>query len=101
MNVEKLEKPVVRLSRPIPMENVRFQFELPPQRAKEIDELMKDCGVETKKELFNNALSLLKWAIRETKKGNVIASVDEENGNYRELQMPIFETVRPHRERVA
>jgi hypothetical protein len=82
------------------METVRFQFELPAQRAKEIEELMKDCGVETKKELFNTALSLLTWAIREVKRGHTIASVDEENSKYRELRMPIFDAVQKER-RVA
>ncbi len=72
------------------MENVRIQFELAPEKAAEIEELMKETGVQTKKELFNNALTLLKWAIRETKRGNSIASVDEAHGKYRELQMPIL-----------
>jgi hypothetical protein len=80
------------------MDNVRFQFELPAARAKEIEELMRECGVETKKDFINNALSLLKWAIRETKRGNSIASVDEKNGKYREINMPILSAVAPPEE---
>lgn len=74
------------------MEIVRIQFELPKDKADEIEKLMQDAGVPTKKELFNNALTLLKWALRETKRGNSIASIDEKHGKYRELQMPIFST---------
>jgi hypothetical protein len=80
------------------MENVRFQFELPLQKARELEELMRECGVETKKDFINNALSLLKWAVRETKRGNAIASVDEKHGKYRELHMPILSAVAPKEE---
>jgi hypothetical protein len=72
------------------MELVRIQLELPKDKAEEIEGLMKETGVQTKKELFNSALTLLKWAVRETKRGNSIASVDEAHGKYRELQMPIL-----------
>jgi hypothetical protein len=72
------------------MEIVRIQFELPKDKADELEGLMKETGVLTKKELFNNALTLLKWAIRETKRGNSIASVDETHGKYHELHMPIL-----------
>jgi hypothetical protein len=72
------------------MEIVRIQFELPKNKADELDRLMKETGVQTKKELFNNALTLLKWAVRETGHGNSIASIDEAHGKYRELQMPIL-----------
>ncbi len=72
------------------MKIVRIQFEMPEDKAKELDVLLKEYGVSTKKELFNNALTLLKWAIKETRSGRYIASVDEKSGKYRELQMPIL-----------
>lgn len=72
------------------MDIVRIQFELPKDKADELENLMKETGILTKKELFNNALTLLKWAVRETRRGNSIASVDEKHGKYRELQMPIL-----------
>ena len=75
------------------MEIVRFQFELEKSKAAELDALMKETGVTTKKELINNALTLLKWAVKETKRGHSIASIDEENSRYRELQMPILSSL--------
>lgn len=72
------------------MKLVRIQLELPEDKAEEIEGLMKETGVQTKKELFNSALTLLKWAVRETKRGNSIASVDEAHGKYREFQMSIL-----------
>ena len=77
------------------MDTVRIQFELSPEKAAELEELIKETGVQSKRELFNNALTLLKWAVRETRRGNSIASVDEEHGKYRELQMPILEPKKP------
>ena len=72
------------------MKIARIQFEMPEDKARELDVLMQETGVQSKKELFNNALTLLKWAIKETRNGNSIAAVDEKHGKYRELQMPIL-----------
>ena len=77
------------------METVRVQFELPPERLKEVEALMLECGVTTKKEIFNNALTLLKWAVKQVKAGNTVASVDDKQGRYRELTMPIFSNIQP------
>jgi hypothetical protein len=73
------------------MNTVRVQFELSPQKLKEIESLMRECGIETKKEFFNNAITLFKWALTQAKNGNVIASVDEAHQKYRELHMPVFD----------
>lgn len=72
---------------------VKFQFELTEDRLKEIEALMRESGVATKKEFINNALTLLMWAIEESKSGNMIAAVDEENKNVRVLLMPILRAV--------
>ena len=73
--------------------SVRLQIELPEERVRELEALMKECDIATKKDLFNNALTLLEWAVRESEKGRIVASVDEENQRYRELQMPAFSAV--------
>ena len=49
------------------MKNVRMQFDLPEDRLDELDSLMKKCGISTKKELFNYALTMLEWAVDESK----------------------------------
>ena len=74
------------------MSNVRIQIDLAEDRVRELEEVMRLCGFATKKELFNNALTLLEWAVREVRGGNNIASVNESEKRYRELQMPIFST---------
>lgn len=70
--------------------DTRFQVELSPAVVSEIESLMKDCEMGTKKELFNNSLTLLQWAVGQVKKGNIIASIDEENERINELTMPVL-----------
>lgn len=72
----------------------RFQLEIPESRLKELEVLMAEAGISTKKELVNNALTLLEWAIGEKKAGYSIASVDNEKEKYRELVMPILERIK-------
>jgi len=69
---------------------VRIQFEITRKKFAEIERVMRDCEIETRRDYFNNAITLLKWAVDESKKGHTIATVDEKNGKFRELQMPIL-----------
>ena len=69
---------------------VKIQFELPSDKVKEIDALMKMTGTNTRKEYFNNALTLLEWAIEERYKGNTIAAIDDKYQKVKELVMPIL-----------
>lgn len=77
---------------------VRIQFELPEEKVKELEELMRVAGITTRKDLFNNALTLLEWAVQERKAGRSIASVDEHNKRYKELVMPALMAVAPTKE---
>jgi metal-responsive CopG/Arc/MetJ family transcriptional regulator len=70
---------------------VRIQLDMPDDRVKELDALMEQTGVSTRKELFNNALTLFEWAVREKRLGHVIASVDEGAKKMKELVMPSLE----------
>lgn len=72
----------------------RIQFEMSEEKVKELEALMEEGGVRTKKDLFNNALTLLEWSLRERKAGRIIASVDEKEKRYKEIEMPILSAVR-------
>lgn len=74
-------------------DKVRIQFDLPKKKVNDLDRLMKEGGIETRRELFNNALSLLEWAIKQRKGGRTIASINENENTYRELDMPILGNV--------
>lgn len=68
----------------------RIQFELTKRSVEEIEELMEITEVTTRKDIFNYALTLLEWAIKEKQRGRIIASVDEKKNKYKELSMPIL-----------
>ena len=70
---------------------IRVQFEMSVEMDRELKNLMKKAGVRTKKDLFNNALTLLNWAIEERQQGCIIASIDEKKMNYKEVIMPVLQ----------
>ena len=72
---------------------VRIQLDIPDDRVKELDTLMEETGAATRKELFNNALTLFEWAVKEKALGRMIASVDDDEKKLKELLMPPLEVV--------
>jgi metal-responsive CopG/Arc/MetJ family transcriptional regulator len=74
---------------------IRIQLDLPEEQVKELDELMKETKVATRKDLFNNALTLFQWAVKAKRAGRIVASVDEGTGTAKELVMPALENVPP------
>ena len=56
---------------------MRIQLELPAEDVRELKALMTEANIDTYKDLFSNALTLLHWGVREVKSGRIIASVDE------------------------
>ena len=83
----------------MPTKTVRIQFEIPEDRLEGLDELMEKAGMRTRTEMFNNATTLLRWAIRQREEGRAVASVDHENKTVREIEMPIFSNVKVKGER--
>ena len=80
---------------------MKIQLDLDEKGAKTVERLKEQTGVKTHKDLFNNAITLLDWAINQRQKGRIVASLDEEQENYRELQMPVLEYAASHREQSA
>ncbi|CAM2007544.1 hypothetical protein [Acanthopleuribacter pedis] len=76
---------------------IRIQYEISETNLKRIEELMKITGAETRKELFNNALTILGWAARNSQKGLAIGAINEENNTFRELQTPALEHAAAYR----
>lgn len=77
------------------MKKVRVQFEIPEKNLKKIEALMEEAGIQTKRELFNEALSLYAWAAKVKKDGRIVASVDEEQGQYNEVTLPSLDALTP------
>ena len=72
---------------------MRLNFEFPGERVKELKQLQSETGTENMKDLVNNAFTLLEWAVKETKDGNEIAAVNEEDETYRVLVLPLLQRV--------
>jgi metal-responsive CopG/Arc/MetJ family transcriptional regulator len=71
----------------------RIQFELPEEKVSELERLMDESGIKTRKDLLNNALMLLEMAIKERKEGRTLVSVDEKKNRYKEVLMPILSSI--------
>lgn len=71
------------------MGSVRFQMDMDQAQMVELENLMKLCGIGTKKELFNTALTLLAWTVGEWQANRIIVSLDEKSKTRRELDMPM------------
>jgi hypothetical protein len=72
---------------------IRIQLELPEEQVQSLDKLMETINLRTRKDLFNNALTLLEWAVKEKSAGRTIASIDDESKRIKELLMPVLESV--------
>lgn len=67
---------------------MNLQFEISDQEIEKLDEMLKETGLDSYKDLFNNSLSLFYWAAEQVKNNKVIAAVDEGAQKYTEVQMP-------------
>ncbi|ELB1485196.1 TPA: hypothetical protein NGU80_004753 [Vibrio parahaemolyticus] len=76
------------------MKNVRMQFDFSEDRVKELEAMMDKCGISTRKELFNNALTILEWALEESERGHEVAAIDRDAKQFYALRMPILSEVR-------
>ena len=72
---------------------VTLKFELPKETIGELEQLMSRAGLEDKKDLLNNALTLLEWAITEREGGRTIASLDIKKKHAKLLVMPILSAI--------
>ena len=72
----------------------KLQVELNMEQLAGLNELQDAGGLRTKKELLDNALTLLKWAVRQKRQGHLIISMNPETGAVRELEVPYLERVR-------
>jgi len=71
-------------------QKTRVQVELNPRDVARMNWLMMACSIESRKDLFNNATSLLEWVVKEVVKGRRIASFDDDTMERDILSMPIL-----------
>lgn len=71
----------------------RFQVDLTDDELGSIDRLGTMTDLKTKKEVILNALTLFRWAVKETMLGKVVCSLDEETNSMRQLELPALTAV--------
>ena len=77
---------------------MRLNFDITDEENRNLVALQKQLGLSTKKALFENAISLVRWAVGQHKKGRAIASIEDDGvdfspGTIRELAMPMLDNV--------
>ena len=72
---------------------MRLNFEFSEARIQDLKDLQSETDSDSMKELFNNALTMLEWAVKEVKSGNEIAAVSEDDKVYRVFITPLLERV--------
>lgn len=68
----------------------RMQFEASQLEYKRLLWLMHVCGLDTNKDLFNNALTIFEWAVNEVGAGRKVGSMDDKE--FTALSMPSLRT---------
>jgi len=72
-------------------DTVRLQVEISAAQLAELENLRKLGGLKTKRELWDTAFTLLKWAVRKKQAELSIGSLNETDGGFMELEMPFLE----------
>ena len=61
---------------------MRIQLELPEDKVREIDSLMADAGISTRKLYIEYALATLKWALDQARDDRIIAALNESTNSF-------------------
>ena len=78
----------------------RLQLDLSDTSDSLIKKLMPLCDLKSKKDVVENALTLLGWAASESSNGFVIAAIDENRKVYKEITAPALEGAKGYAERL-
>lgn len=72
---------------------VRVQLDLSKRKIDELEQIRTKTGVSTRKDIFENALALLDWAVSQAEEGKKIGAMDQDKA-FQELMMPALVSVR-------
>jgi hypothetical protein len=77
-----------------PLNNkTRIQIDLSVKELDRMNLVMEKCDIESRKDLFNNALTIFEWAIQEVGKGFRIAAVNDQSQEKTVLSMSALNNV--------
>lgn len=70
---------------------MRIQIDIDESGEQVLNSIKQATGLSTYKDIFNNAVTLFEWAIRQRAEGRIISSLDERTKRYKEMTMPALE----------
>ena len=71
----------------------RLKLELSEQEMGSFDALIHECGVESRKEIFDLAMTLMHFVSSEVREGRQIASVNIRNNEIKIVDHPVFRQI--------
>jgi len=75
-------------------ETRRFNCDVAAEDFEQLEALMTDLGLRSKRQLFEEAVGLLRWAVNERKAGQLVGSMNDRRMHFRELTTPALQRVR-------
>jgi hypothetical protein len=69
----------------------RVQFDVLPERLAEFDQLMTFCDLKTRRDLFDQAMTLFEWAVQEVRSGKEIASYQRSTDTIEVVRFPVLD----------
>jgi len=73
---------------------VRVQFEMPKEKLDDVERLRVQTALRTRREVFDNALTFFEWGVTASINGQLVAAIDEQNGEYQPILMPVLAAAR-------
>jgi hypothetical protein len=73
------------------MNECRIQFDVIRERLAELNQLMSFCDLKTRKDLFDNAMTLFEWAVHEVRAGKEIASYNRNTEHVEVIRLPVLD----------
>jgi hypothetical protein len=95
MKIKKNQQPPRTVSDETEKALFRIQFDVTPAQLETMEKLIKmsPSSINSKRELFNAALSLYRWAVEQRLKGNSIGSRSPSDEHFYELFFPPIEEI--------
>jgi hypothetical protein len=90
LNPKKRRNNMPELAKPV--SKTRVQLDLSPHEVQRMNWMMDVCGIESRKDLFNNALTTMEWVVGEVVQGKKIASFNDDTKERTILSMPALNT---------
>ena len=70
---------------------MRIQIVVDDTYKEMLENLKRATGLNQWQDLFSDAITMYNWAVKQREEGRIVASMNEQEENYRELQMPSLE----------